>query len=302
MPVAAAAVAEPRANWVGDWRRCVVCDGLTTGDICSSHCQDVFAERVLANPTPLKPISIAERATVRPSFMFLLSEHEPDEVSDLGNVATWRIPDRASANAKLVAKAIMIILNERLTARWSLTYILRTGALGRDIIARTLERIGQPKDRKTVALCLKELVELGCLDKVGQLPDWVDPSEPTAAKVNKSGAFIYSIAITIRELGRLALEALISNAALGGIAGRDRVQRALKGAVKNAHEGNRNSGGYFLARRCIDGGLTEHEAAKILISYCDKVGQSTPRACPRYTRREAMVTVRSAYRQLARGK
>jgi hypothetical protein len=286
------------------WDFCIWCGGeFHSVEDCpeqSKRRKNTFT-RVLRDESTAR---VVVSSTLRPIAISVYSEHEPDPPSfgHLGDIAALRVPDAASKNAKLIAKAITNIASRRLTAGWSLTYILRTAALGRDMIVRQLEQSGTPRDRKTVAHCLVELVELGVLRRTGQLPDWTDPNaDGTQALIQKSGAYLYALNVTIREIGARALEGLISsNAALGGTVGEGRAHRCLKWSVENAQPGVRNHIGHWLANRCTDAGLTEDQAQPVMESYCAQLSKYTPRRVPAYTCREAMATLRSVYRKRQR--
>jgi hypothetical protein len=241
-------------------------------------------------------VASADDATLRPVGLVALSESTPaaPSVGPLGEVALWRIPDSASATARWVADAVTVITTRRLLTGWSLSYCFRTAALGRDIIAAQLKALGHPMDRKTVAAALVELTELGCLDRVGQLADWVDPSEPTAAKVNKSGSFVYSLRVTMRRIGDFVVDALtaaVSKEAWGN-SPEARVRRCLKWAIKTARPGNRNAIGARLALRCSYFGLDSAKARAAMVEYQALVDQTGHE----YEWDEAARTLRSAYR------
>jgi hypothetical protein len=278
----AAASASDADNRVGNWQRCVSCDGLTPGRLCAA---------CLTEPHKLDMAA----ATLRPKAVIVVAEGQ--EVED-DHAAVLRLPDHLSTRALHVADAIARITTRRLEAGWSLGAALRTAALGRDQIAQELHAVEKPADRKTVAYLINELTESGVLTRTGQLPAWTDPAEQDASKVIKSGSFLYALRVELRTLGQHALAALISRASLGGKRGRTRAEAALTWAVGGAQEGSRNHIGHWLACRCRDAALPEDEAASILQRYAGRVDQSGHR----YDVAEAMRTLASVYRATGLGR
>lgn len=88
---------------------------------------------------------------------------------------------------------------------------------------------------------------------------------------------------------------------IGPTSDRERMERRARGALEwaiSAAEGRRNNVGFRLAALCRDIGLDQIEVERVLESYQEAVEWSG--AHP-YTRREALSTVRCAFRRPARG-
>jgi len=218
-------------------------------------------------------------------------------VDDLGGVLLENVellvPD-VPPPGRHVAEAVTRITNRRLQAGWSVGYCFEHAAFGSDAVIRELAAVGISMDRKTARGWLHRLYG----PPVGQLPDWYDHREQEVSKVRKSGAFLYRLQVPLTRVGELASGAVAaytaSCAALGGIQVTRRVRACLNGAVRRAVEGSRDSGGHWLTRRCIDAGLTEDEARRVLREYVGAVPQRTGHL---YTASEAERTLRSAYRR-----
>lgn len=244
----------------------------------------------------------------RPDAVIVLSHDDPSP-EDVRYVlengrrvvvpAVWRLPKGIRLRAWLVAKSLARITTARLVGGWSLAYVLKTAALGRDQIAADLAAHGHPMDRKTVGYMLDELADLGLITRTGQLPAWTDPDEQDASRIIKSGARLWALTVEIRTLGQAALALALKlrlSASLGGIPGQSRAEKALRWALDNAQEGKRNHIGAWLACRCKDAGLTEDDADHLLRRYVAGVDQ----AGHRYTLREATRTFASVYRTRAK--
>jgi hypothetical protein len=207
-------------------------------------------------------------------------------------------PDHVSKGALRVARMIASIAERRIYAGWSLAYAFRTAALGRDLIVTELQKYGHTADRKTVASCLLELAEAGVIERTGQLRGWTDPDAQDDERVHKSGAFTYRLRIRFRQLGDLALNAVLrlsSSASPWGNTTLRRAERALEWALGNAKPGHRNRIGHWLACRCRDAGLTEGDAGAVMGRYVAGVDQSGP-SRP-YEADEAGRTLASVYRK-----
>jgi hypothetical protein len=88
----------------------------------------------------------------------------------------------------------------------SLSFPLDRVAMGRDRLQAAFAQYEIHVDRKTAADILRELVGLGVLDRVDQLPDWTDRTTGEAQR--KRGAYVYRLNVRLRGLGQRALEAI----------------------------------------------------------------------------------------------
>ena len=158
--------------------------------------------------------------------------------------------------------------------------------------------------RQTVRRALEELMELGVIERVGQLDRWMDTT-PGGERVRKLGAYVYSLNVRCRKLGDRALSTLRRGAS--GLAGASspskchvrttghgkRVDGALRWALGWAQPGNRNETGRWLSWRCTDAGLSEGQAMKVMELYRDNVPDKRT-----FPLREVERTVRSRYRKV----
>jgi hypothetical protein len=122
------------------------------------------------------------------------------------DIAVLPLPDHLSERAGDVAHATARISTRRLQAGWSLARALRSAALGRDQIVLDLQERGISMDRKTVAYLLDELSDAGVIERTGQLAAWTNPDAQDGHPVIQSGAFTYTLRVTFRQLGDLALD------------------------------------------------------------------------------------------------
>jgi DNA-binding HxlR family transcriptional regulator len=207
-----------------------------------------------------------------------------------------RVPDGTSPNHKLIAKQMAARSTSRLLSNSSLDFALGNVEGGRDKLAGELQASGQNISRDQVAHSLRALESFGTISRSGQLKSHLRP-ERVWKKV--SGALTYKIHVTFAVLGDLEAKAYTwlskhtTPCATVGVALRTRrIEGCLRHACETAQEGLRNHKGYWLTRRCIDIGLTEPEAEKII----KRFQKTVARIGHRYTRTEAMKTVRSAYK------
>ena len=215
------------------------------------------------------------------------------------DVGVLPVPDHTSESAKAVA----IISTGRLISGDTIDFALFKVAAGCDFVVRVLDTLGITMSRQTVKRALKELVDLGVLDRVGQLDPWMDRRAEGGA-MRKVGAYVYSLAVTCRTLGDRALSTLRRGSS--GLAGASspskchvrttghgsRVDGCLAAAIRLAHAGIRNVIGHWLTCRCTEAGLPEGETMGVMRVYVRNVPQSPP-----YTMQEAERTVRSCYRR-----
>jgi hypothetical protein len=249
---------------------------------------------VLSSVRRSSPATDVLEAALRPKAVVAMSERAA-ALEELGwwDEAILPLPDHLSKGARYVAHAVAGISTRRLKAGWSLAYALRTAALGRDKIVTELQEHGISMDRKTVSYCLLELAEAGVIERTGQLGAWTNPDAQDGHQVIQSGSFTYALRVKFRQLGDLALAALLKNATSWGNKTQNRAHRALEWAQEHAQPGSRNAIGYWLARRFIDSGLTEGDARPLMRMY------AAPWAAHHepYRLREALATLRSAYRR-----
>jgi hypothetical protein len=228
---------------------------------------------------------------------------------DLADYASLPVPETALPSDRLVARAIARIASKRLQAGWSLQYALRSAALGSRQVHAELTDAGHKLDLGTVKNALKRLSNTVTLDRVGQLDDWCDAkAEHRTVRsskgtvyvedpVEKSGAYLYTLNVIYRQLGDIAAFAratLRPNVgAWVNCSPTRRVQTWCAGLIRNARQGNRNSGGYLLACRCITAGLTDVQTEHHM-----KVYQEAVRDLGRheYSWQDARATLRSVCR------
>ena len=298
------ALAVPEVVWAPEPHderegRCHDCGrlGPVIGDLCGP-CNDKLIERIAQEDPAVTAASMdALVYSLRPRR--IVASTTAGEGVSARDTAVFPLPEDLTRPERVVAEYLAERTTQRLQDGWSLEYALRRAAFGRDMVRRGLAAEGIFYDRKTVARALNGLVQRGVLRLAGQLDDWSDPrADGTVEPVLKSGAYLYTLTIDLYELGAFASAWLLYaiDAALGGMTLTTRHVKAwLRGLISHAHEGNRSMGGYILARRCIDAGLTEGEAVLLMAAY----QKAVPVGSRPYTRREAMATLRSAYRRNA---
>jgi hypothetical protein len=289
------------SEWVGDWGRCTGCHKLARIYMSSvGRCEPCYDEDVAAIlvKIPKDPeIAMAQVAAMNSVLLRPARVIAARRAARSSDTATLVLPDDLSPAACAVGTAVARLATRRLVDGWSLDRALRQLAAGRDIICRELAALGITYDRKTVARALNELVGRGVLRRAGQLDEWYDQDALLAGSNNpfKSGAFTYALVVRFRGLGDLARSALITNATLGGIPPQTRIRACLRRSIQAARPGQRNAIGFWLSMRCIEVGLAYQDAAAVITSYRESVGQGGHR----YTATEAMATLRSAYRHHA---
>lgn len=266
---------DPQQDWVGRWGFCTDCEGLTRGTLCD----DCRGKRA------------AEQARMRPHGVVAMRPSEA-EVLDRKSAVMW-IPDDASPALVAVARAVAIVATIRLCVGDNTTeFALRRVALGRDKVRQIVEMCGGRLDRKTVANQLEELCRLGVLQKVGQLPGWFD----YAAGCYKRGAFVYALRVGLRRIGsrpRATFERFLPITTMNAaFRGQHRAERASEAAISYAQEGNRNGLGHWLARRCMETGLSFQTAS----TYMQRFQKSVAGLGHLYGAREAQRTLSSVYR------
>ena len=238
--------------------------------------------------------ALVSEAVLRPLLVIAV----PEDFIDDGrtNVARLRVPEGLSPTAALIVElAIVPLANRRLADGERIEWSLDRLPLGRDLCARRLAEAGHPRDRSTVADALLESGHRP-LKLVGQQQSWMDGHAP------KSGSFVYSVVVTCRKLGDLAKRAIGRLAPPGaftwtssaGVGGEGRMAAYLGGLVRHAKEGNRNQGGYMLARRCIEAGLPRARAHELARTYHGRLVEKGVAAG--YGLAEAGASVDSAYR------
>jgi hypothetical protein len=212
--------------------------------------------------------------------------------------AAFTLPEGIRPLCARTVEAVAHYATRCLEKGWSHEYAISKLPAGRDVIRAELAQMGYEVDRKTVASALEEVCDLGLMERVGQLEQWTDPSAQGTKTdpVTKSGAFIYRLKLVFREFGDLAESVvrglMAGNDALGGIWGQTKIEACLRGAIRHAKTGNRNSGGAFIAFRCRDYGLTYTDAQAVMARYQGSV----PQHGHPYSLREAMATVRGVYK------
>jgi hypothetical protein len=212
-----------------------------------------------------------------------------------------RIPKDATENEKVHAEAMAWRSTCRLLAGDSIEFALESVVGGRDSLVEEIRRRGGNMTRDQIAYSEKKLEAYGTIACTGQRDRWIDPD---AGWKKKSGAKLWRICGTIRQVGdhvalTLKKRARRRSPTRKGYVGVNprtrRLQACLEGAIENAHEGNRNAIGHWLACRSTDVGLTENQAK----TWMELYRKGLPKNGHAYTLTEAMKTLRGVYRRQA---
>lgn len=264
-------------DWVGDWRSCRSCGGLTKDRY--GRCRDCT---VKASKKAVE--GAVDRALVRPSWVQVIGTKDKHPGADYVVIRTDLTGKHLEVLEHMVFRA-----NWRLSEGDSLDFALGRIEGGRDKLAREL---GMTRDE--VAYSLLFLESEGLISRAGQLKPHVREDHPWK---KLSGAHTYKLPVTVITGADLAERTFrwlshTASATVGVTLQERRREGCLKHACDTAQEGLRNAKGHWLVRRCIDIGLTEDAAEKVIGRYQETIALIGHR----YTPKEALATLRSAYR------